>query len=1366
MNRKFLLLMMFILSIITLDAQTIRYVKPTASGSGNGSSWTNASSNLQSMINSSVANDQVWVALGTYKPTTGSDQNISFVLKSGVAVYGGFLGTENQLSQRNWSSNLTILSGEIGSPGTNTDNSFRVVYVSSANASTILDGFTIRDGYRNSFFAGTEGSGIRNDNSDATFRNCILRNNSNYYGAVANFSSSPTFANCLFIANDRAAFSEDGNPKFYNCTFTANGGCFYSNLNNTYVTVSNSIIWSSGGVIDNQGSHTTITYSIVENGYPGIGNKNQDPLFFNASASDVRLQPASPAINSGSNASVPGTLLTDYFGASRIQLGTVDMGIYEAPCQAVGDPTVFGNNTWNVYAWNTGGFHFSDNPWINVYSGYFSTSTLNFVTRDYWDDQLSPSYAPGYNGCPVNVDFHSYSAKRKGFPCGYYRLTVPYHDDAAQLFINNTKVWESDINYYNSVDVWTGWLGPNDQLEFRVTEGNGGSFSALTFTPITITCPGDITKVTDPNACSAVTNYTVTSTGTPPPALSYQFTGATIATGTGTGSGSSFNKGVTNVTVKTSNGCGDLSCSFRVTVTDNQPPILVGTLPGGAVGNVCLSSVPQAPTEASIAGLYSDNCGAVIATYDAVLSGITGSNCNWTAHYIYHIHDGSNNTTANAVIIYTGGDTEAPHLTGVLPTGATGINVCYANIPAGPTESDIAVLYKDNCGAVNVVKSGTPTGNNCSWTVTYHYVIMDDCSNTATPFDITYSGGDTEAPHLTGNIPAGVTNLNLCYANIPAGPSESDIAALYTDNCSSANVTKSGSPTGNNCNWTVTYHYIIKDDCGNTATPVDITYSGGDTEAPHLISTIPTGGTNLNVCYANIPAGPTAAAIAALYADNCSSANVTKSGSPTGNNCSWTVTYHYVIKDDCGNAATPVDITYGGGDNEAPTFTHPADITIPFITTCTYNTSVANTGDVSNVHDNCSTALNATFTDLISQCGYNTIIKRTWHLTDHCGNSAADQVQTITVTDNNTPYIVYAYNEAKFGEGNQINGSVGVMNSKGDADFKNGCTLPAPYFVKAASISVHNGATITNQFLMQATDGPNPPFSTYTGSTDRLPDLNVIVNNTVVNSGYNNVTIKRNVTGVVVTGSLYGNITVEQGAQVTFTPTTGILNVKEFITQGNQEQSATRIMFSACTSVQVMNSVEIGDNNQVNVNGPKVTFYVGDLNRDGSVTVNGKNTVFTANVYNRNGTLQVHGDEKTTCVMNGWFIVDKLNSDGKNIIWNKYSCTSTATSVSGKDILVLKEDDGIQIANYANKLQIYPNPGNGRFTLTLNGYTNKAAQVVILSSDGKIIERRNIELINKSNNITFDISKNAAGLYYLQLITSKGIETRKIVVQK
>lgn len=92
------------------------------------------------------------------------------------------------------------------------------------------------------------------------------------------------------------------------------------------------------------------------------------------------------------------------------------------------------------------------------------------------------------------------------------------------------------------------------------------------------------------------------------------------------------------------------------------------------------------------------------------------------------------------------------------------------------------------------------------------------------------------------------------------------------------------------------------------------------------------------------------------------------------------------------------------GDNTAPTFTVPADITIEKDANCNYDATVAVTGDVTDEADNCDATLNATSVDVIKEgsCVGETIIERTWTLEDDCGNKTT-KLQTITIKDVTAP---------------------------------------------------------------------------------------------------------------------------------------------------------------------------------------------------------------------------------------------------------------------------------------------------------------------------------------------------------------------------
>ena len=211
----------------------IRYVMPGASGSGDGTSWSNASGDLQAMINASNSGDEVWVAAGTYYPTISSDRTISFSMKNGVAVYGGFSGTETLLSERNWVDNVCILSGDIGTTGDNSDNSYHVIYNSDLDNSAVLDGFIISGGNANGSIIQTLGGGMCNINAAPTVANCTFFGNMAFEGGgVFNSYSSPSMSGCTFSGNTAAGYgggmyNVQSSPELTNCIFSDGNSALY-----------------------------------------------------------------------------------------------------------------------------------------------------------------------------------------------------------------------------------------------------------------------------------------------------------------------------------------------------------------------------------------------------------------------------------------------------------------------------------------------------------------------------------------------------------------------------------------------------------------------------------------------------------------------------------------------------------------------------------------------------------------------------------------------------------------------------------------------------------------------------------------------------------------------------------------------------------------------------------------------------------------------------------------------------------------------------------------------------------------------------------------------------------------------------------
>lgn len=94
-----------------MKAGRIRYVKPQKVGKGDGSSWENATNDIQGAINDLAEKattpgekGEVWVAAGIYEVNqrihNDNTAPISLLMKNGISVYGAFEGNETSRSKR------------------------------------------------------------------------------------------------------------------------------------------------------------------------------------------------------------------------------------------------------------------------------------------------------------------------------------------------------------------------------------------------------------------------------------------------------------------------------------------------------------------------------------------------------------------------------------------------------------------------------------------------------------------------------------------------------------------------------------------------------------------------------------------------------------------------------------------------------------------------------------------------------------------------------------------------------------------------------------------------------------------------------------------------------------------------------------------------------------------------------------------------------------------------------------------------------------------------------------------------------------------------------------------------------------------
>jgi hypothetical protein len=259
----------------------ILYVKADSAGANEGTTWTDAYNDLQLALDAAEPGDEIWVAAGTYVPTKPGLRDATFRLKTGVGLYGGFAGTEDDRGQREPAANETTLSGDLNGDDiviatpldlieepSRSDNSYHVITGSGADQTAVLDGFIIIGGNANGNGDRSDGGGMINILTPAGGRN-----------AGAPIPANPTVTNCTFLANsaDRnggGIYNDGVDVTLTNCTFMGN----YSNAPGNFDQ-------GGGGVYNIKSNPTLVNCTFIDNmaadDGAGMTNQNSSPTLLN-----------------------------------------------------------------------------------------------------------------------------------------------------------------------------------------------------------------------------------------------------------------------------------------------------------------------------------------------------------------------------------------------------------------------------------------------------------------------------------------------------------------------------------------------------------------------------------------------------------------------------------------------------------------------------------------------------------------------------------------------------------------------------------------------------------------------------------------------------------------------------------------------------------------------------------------------------------------------------------------------------------------------------------------------------------------------------------------------------------------------------
>jgi predicted outer membrane repeat protein len=371
------------------------YVKSNGPVNGDGTSWANAIRELGDAVQLAgvtTPRPPVWVARGTYAVDGGTGNRMRTLSLSGTALYGGFVGTESQMVQRNWLANPTVITADLlnnnvpGSIESRSDDTNNLITITGPE--TVVDGFTLEYGWAVSPNVG--GGVVDLQGYGGTFQNCVFTQNDANSGAAIYSAGTVQILGCTFLNNrvgasggalwldgysviiansmfnGNFAYADGGAVSLSSPQATVVGCTLFGNWAQTgtggalslrdvgSVQLKGSVLWANGdasgtGVNSQLGQpfSGSLRYSIVQgwNGLGGATNSGNDPRFVDATGpyaystygtvgTNLRLRAGSSAIDAGDGATLASFgIATDIDGnvRARDDTGSPDQGSGSVP---------------------------------------------------------------------------------------------------------------------------------------------------------------------------------------------------------------------------------------------------------------------------------------------------------------------------------------------------------------------------------------------------------------------------------------------------------------------------------------------------------------------------------------------------------------------------------------------------------------------------------------------------------------------------------------------------------------------------------------------------------------------------------------------------------------------------------------------------------------------------------------------------------------------------------------------------------------------------------------------------------------------------------------------------------------------------